>query len=177
MGAPGFAVINNVVTDNSADVSGSGLCIDRSGQLWHTTVARNTGGDGSGIFVMANASAGPFSVAFTNTILVEHSVGISVTGGNTITVNGILWHGTPITVSQGSTATVVVHNQTIGNPAFSADGYHLTAGSAAIDKGVDAGVTVDIDGQPRPAGMGYDLGADELLYKVYLPLVVRNYQP
>jgi uncharacterized repeat protein (TIGR01451 family) len=35
------------------------------------------------------------------------------------------------------------------------------AGSAAIDKGVDAGVTVDIDGETRPFGLGYDLGADE----------------
>jgi hypothetical protein len=34
-------------------------------------------------------------------------------------------------------------------------------GSAAIDQGVDAGVATDIDGDARPCGQGYDLGADE----------------
>ena len=32
----------------------------------------------------------------------------------------------------------------------------------------------DIDGESRPRGTGYDLGADEFWYRVYLPLVLRN---
>jgi hypothetical protein len=40
---------------------------------------------------------------------------------------------------------------------------------------VNAGVTVDIDGDPRPAGTRYDLGADEFWHKIYVPLVVRQY--
>ena len=39
--------------------------------------------------------------------------------------------------------------------------YRIGAGSAAIDAGVDAGVTTDIDGETRPFGAGYDIGADE----------------
>jgi parallel beta-helix repeat protein len=170
---PECTLIDNVVTDNSADVSGSGLAIDRPARLWHTTVARNSGGDGSGILVTTGAE--PVSVAFTNTIVVQHSVGISVTGGNTVTVNGILWYATPITVSQSPTATVEIQHQVTGDPAFALDGYHLAAGSAAIDSGIDAGVRVDIDGQPRPAGAGYDLGADELWFRSYLPFITRNY--
>jgi hypothetical protein len=100
----------------------------------------------------------------TDTILTGHTVGISVTGGNTVTVNGILWHNTPITVSKATTAVVSVQNQYAGDPAFAADGYHLTASSAAADKGVNAGITVDIDGEPRPVGAGYDLGADEMMW-------------
>jgi len=91
--------------------------------------------------------------------MVNHSVGISVTGGNTVTVNGILWHNTPVTVSQATTATVSIQNQYEGDPALDIDGYHLTAGSAAIDKGVDAGVLIDIDDQVR--GTIPDLGVDE----------------
>jgi 4-hydroxy-3-polyprenylbenzoate decarboxylase len=59
------------------------------------------------------------------------------------------------------------------DPALAADGYHLTSGSAAIDAGVEADVTTDIDENPRPIGRP-DLGADEWGTRVYLPLVLRN---
>jgi hypothetical protein len=106
------------------------------------------------------------------TNLVSHTVGISVTSGNTVTVDGVLWHRTPITTSAGATASVSVQGQRTGDPAFAADGYHLTAGSAAIDAGVDAGVLIDVDGDRRPIGRP-DLGADEWAVRVYLPLVLR----
>ncbi len=51
-----------------------------------------------------------------------------------------------------------------GAPDFistSGDDYHLGPDSEAIDRGTGAGVTDDIDGNPRPLGSGYDLGADE----------------
>jgi hypothetical protein len=51
--------------------------------------------------------------------------------------------------------------------------YHIGPDSAAIDAGVNVGVNVDIDGQRRPSGAGYDIGADEFYFKVYLPLVIR----
>ena len=66
-----------------------------------------------------------------------------------------------------------------GDPAFvdpANDDYHLGSGSAAIDAGVDAGVASDIDGDPRPAGIGYDIGADEFAVHVYLPLIVREHR-
>ena len=40
-------------------------------------------------------------------------------------------------------------------------GFRLRDNSPAIDKGVNAGVTVDLDGQPRPVGTKPDLGAYE----------------
>lgn len=167
---------NNAIVDNQS--GGIQIEGDSDLHLLHNTVADN-GTDGIGIYVThyINLWGTPMyaSVTLTNTILVSHSVGISVTGGNTVTVNSVLWHGTPITVSQSTTATVSVHNQRTGDPAFAADGYHLTVGSAAIDQGVDAGVMTDIDDESRPTGAGYDLGADEIWYNIYLPLVIRNY--
>jgi hypothetical protein len=165
-------LINDVVADNQADSQGSGLYVRGSSpRLLHTTIARNSGGDGSGVYV--TEYLGSYStVALTNTIVVSHTVGITVTGGNTVTVNGILWYGAPVTVSQAATATVTVQNQRQGNPAFATDGYHLTGASAAIDKGVDAGVTTDVDGQPRDAFP--DLGADEY-HKIYLPIILKSY--
>ena len=40
--------------------------------------------------------------------------------------------------------------------------YHLTAGSSAIDLAAATALTVDFDGEARPAGTASDLGADEL---------------
>ncbi len=174
---------NTVIADNQAGREGSGLYIVASSpHLLHTTIARNTGGDGSGLYVIGEEGWAPdyFStVALTNTILVSHSVGISVTGGNTVTVNSILWYGTPITVSQATTAIVTVQDQYQGDPLFAADGYHLTSAStAAIDKGVDAGVTTDIDGDSRDSAP--DLGADEFASspggnQLYLPIIMKGY--
>ncbi len=47
-------------------------------------------------------------------------------------------------------------------PFLSANDLHIPLGSAEIDAGaVLASVLVDIDGDPRPYGAGYDIGADE----------------
>ena len=53
---------------------------------WHTTLARNTGGDGSGVCLDDNSAA-----AITNTILVSQTVAITATAGNTATLEGTLW--------------------------------------------------------------------------------------
>ena len=169
---------NSVIADNQAGISGSGLWTGGSQpRLLQTTIARNTGGDGSGVFV-SDAGSTHSTLAMSNTILVKHTVGVSVTAGSTAILDGVLWHSTPITVSQVA-ATVMVQNQHIGNPLFKVDGYHLTSGSAARDKGVSAGVYSDIDGQPRPSELP-DFGADEYwppgsLKYVYLPVIFRNH--
>jgi parallel beta-helix repeat protein len=170
------ALTNTIIADNRLNGLpgiGAGLFIGgSSAHLLHTTIARNSGGDGSGVYVTeftdpGKGIKGHSTVALTNTILVSHTVGITVTAGNTVTVNGVLWYSTPITVSQAPTVKVTVQNQHKGTPAFTPDGYHLTAGSEAIDQGVKAGVTTDIDGDDRPFdgnrdGVAeVDLGVDE----------------
>ena len=119
-------------------------------------------------------------VVMTNTILVSHEVGIYVDSGCTATLEATLWgigpwaNGTDW--SGSGTILTGTHNYR-GDPAFLApdDGnYHIRAGSAALDRGVDAGVSADIDGDPRPAGSAPDLGADEGRF-VHLPLVLRSY--
>jgi hypothetical protein len=67
----------------------------------------------------------------------------------------------------------VTHAYT-GDPVFTSDGYHLSVGSAAINRGVPAGVSTDIDGQARD--FAPDLGADEypLDEKTYLPVIWRS---
>ena len=158
---------NSVVTDNRADRLGSGLYVeDGSSRLVHVTIARNLGGDGSGIHVTGSAA----TVAMTNTIVATHTVGITVTDGNTATLEGVLWYSN--TADYGGEGTITVTKAYTGDPAFAADGYHLTLLSEAIDKGVDAGVTTDIDGFRRPCGRAPDLGADEINC-LYLPAISK----
>lgn len=164
--------VNLVVINNKTNYLGSGIVLKgSSSQFLQTTISNNTGGNGSGIFVDKDGSIYS-TLALTNTILVSHTVGITTTAGNSINLNGVLWFGNGMNTGDGGNITV--NNSTTGNPLFSNDGYHLMAGSAAIDQGVNSGVNVDIDDEPRPIGYGYDLGADEYLIKVFLPVMLRN---
>ncbi len=144
---------NNVIIGNQAQLQGAGMYIRRTqaSHLLHTTIARNTGGDGSGLYVADQG--GDYSTAtLTNTIIVEQTVGIVAAAGNTATLNSTLWHANG--QDRDGTGTIGHTGDYTGHPRFAADGYHLTVGSAAIDRGVDAGVTTDIDGNARPVGRG-----------------------
>ncbi len=162
-----ITLTNTVVIDNRAALAGSGLFFQGStARLLHTTIARNTGGDGSGIRV----EYGPV-LTLTNTILVSQTVGITM-APSIATLDGVLWFGNG--ANTGGDGLIAVTHEYTGDPAFAADGYHLMPGSAAIDRGVAAGVTTDIDGGLRDALP--DLGADEYQYlsPVYLPLLLRG---
>ncbi|MCL4298614.1 MAG: DUF11 domain-containing protein [Anaerolineae bacterium] len=159
-------LVNNLIAGNQANEQGSGLYIRASSvRLLHNTIANNSGGDGSGIYVDVNDGTGIITkstIALTNTIIVSQTVGVTVTAGSTLTLNSTLWNGN--TTNWGGAGTITAANNYSGNPAFvnpAAGDYHLTPASAALDKGINAGVTGDIDSQPRPQGGGYDLGADE----------------
>jgi len=150
---------NNVIADNQADNDGSALHVnDSSPLLLHTTMARNMG---TGVHVADGA------VTMSNTILVSHTVGIHVAAGETATLEATLWgDGAWANATDWSGAGTLV-TETVNvwsDPAFvdpDAGDYHIAPDSAALDAGVDAGITVDMDGEPRPAGSGYDIGADE----------------
>ena len=76
----------------------------------------------------------------------------------------------------GGPGIAVVTHQFTGFPAFvdpEIGDYHLTVASAAINRGVNAGVSSDLDGKPR--GPEPDLGAYESHpWKFYVPIVMRK---
>jgi hypothetical protein len=52
----------------------------------------------------------------------------------------------------------------VGDPmllAPSMHDFHLQMGSAAVDNGIATPAAVDIDGNPRPQGAAFDIGAYE----------------
>jgi hypothetical protein len=163
---------NTVVADNRATSAGSGLLFDDGFhpdsvvRLLHVTIARNTGGDGSGIHIR---SIGNNRITVTNSILVSQTVGITA-APIIATLDGILWFGNG--ANTGGEGLIAATHEYTGDPAFAADSYHLTAGSAAISRGVTTDVTTDIDGDPRDVPP--DLGADEYQYlsPLYLPLIL-----
>jgi len=157
---------NNVVADNRVDSAGSGLYVAGSApHLLHTTIARNSGGDGTGLHATNAYRNGTHygSVTLTNTILVSHMVGVCAMAGNTVTLEATLWGNDTDWDCDGAVITGSIN--TWGDPAFvapDAGDYHIGPNSAAIDAGVNATVTSDMDGDSRPMGHGYDVGADEL---------------
>ncbi|MEZ4644910.1 MAG: choice-of-anchor Q domain-containing protein [Chloroflexota bacterium] len=182
-----LTMTNNVIMDNQA-ISGDGISIntDSDVRMFHNTLARN---HDSAIQIIGAQHAGQHCYTFTficthvamsNTLIVSHAVGISVTGlAVSVEADGILWHQTPMTTAVFTTTNtpISITHISVGDPLLAADGYHLLAGSAAVDQGVVTAVTQDIDHESRPQGVAPDLGADELLplpppdYKIYLPFL------
>jgi len=63
------------------------------------------------------------------------------------------------TGSAGAASATVTADPLLVAPATA--NFHLGAGSPAIDSGVDTGLATDFDGNPRPLGAGFDIGAYE----------------
>lgn len=173
------SMANTVIADNGAGFAGGGIVASGAYvRMSHTTLARNSSGDGSGFCVITGQYGSVVStVQMTNSIVVSHTVGLTVTAGNdwysnTLILDSTLWDGSGQLA--GGAGDLALTNVYVGDPEFSGDGYHIGPTSYACDRGVNAGVNIDIDGQPRPAGPGYDLGADEYIFRAYLPVIHRG---
>jgi uncharacterized repeat protein (TIGR01451 family) len=166
-----LTLANNIVADNrltSGSGNGAGVYINSSDvRLLHTTLAHNTGGAGSGIYVSAGMYEGRV-VTLTNTILVSQTVGVYAKDSSTATLEATLW-GTGTWANgqdTGGAGTVFSSTNIFGDPGFVdyANGdYHITGVSAARNAGVDAGVLDDVDGDSRLFAPPPDLGADEIV--------------
>ena len=168
---------NTVIVGNRVSGSGSGsgvYVMASSPRLLHTTIARN---GGSGVCVVEYALLGYSNATLINTILVSHTIGITVTAGNTATLEGTLWYGNSADWS-GAGALFTGTRNYWGNPLFAADGYHLLTGSTAINRGLSVGVATDMDGESRPDCVSVDIGADEVYgltcWRTCLPLILRD---
>jgi parallel beta-helix repeat protein len=158
----GVVLVNNVVAGNDGpapDGGGVVLVAELSSQPIEATLLHNTVADNGAHGILVQ---GYVTLSGVNTILSGHTLGISVThpASSTVGVDHTLWWDNVTDYASGTSHT----NDRSGDPVFvdpAAWDYHIGAGSAAIDQGVGAGVTADMDGDGRPQGSGYDIGADE----------------
>ncbi|MBN1873294.1 MAG: tandem-95 repeat protein [Anaerolineae bacterium] len=151
-------LVNTLIAHNDADQHGSGIYFQgATHDLKHLTLARNTGSEG--VYLAGNSTA-----RFTNTILVSHTLGINVTAGSTADMVATLWGSGDWANQTNWTAAGTFNSESDidADPAFvapDAGDYHIEVTSGARDRGVDAGVTTDIDGEARD--LNPDLGIDE----------------
>ncbi len=136
--------------------NGTALFLEEQTQtsLRHVTIADNTLNPRPAIAVLSG------TLNLTDTIIASHTIAISNTG-STVYEDYNLFFG-----NLTNTVGVITSggHSLIGDPKFVDplhDDYHLRFDSAAIDHGIDAGVYTDLDGNPRPSGAGFDIGAYE----------------
>jgi hypothetical protein len=169
-GAGGRVTLSNNVVARSGDWTFSARAASSAplmAALLHNTLVG--AGTGHGL----NVETAYVTLSLTNTLIASHTWGITNAAPLSSTVgpeHTLFWENHHAGI-QGS-------NPVFGDPAFkmlAAGDYHLRLASAARDAGLEAGESLDMDGQPRPFGPAPDIGADELwLWYIYLPQVLRQ---
>lgn len=172
-----FTMTNNIVAGNVASYQGGGLAFETSssepvtGTLLHNTFFANNQGSGDGRAAI-HVNEPYVSLVLTNNLIYSHTYGILVDGSSTARLYNTLFYANDIDTS-GMGSIVNTDPITGQDPLLDGD-YHLQADSPAINAGVDAGISTDIDGDLRDSSP--DVGADERAgIGIYLPLISKNH--
>lgn len=135
-------LVNLLLARNHASASGAALHLSTqaSVDLLFTTIASPTIGSSAAVAV----DNGTLNI--TDTIISNYAQGITRTVGSSVTSDYNLFYNAPVDAPIGS------HSITDADPRFvdpAGDNYRLRFNSPAAGKGIDAGVTTDLDGTPR----------------------------
>jgi hypothetical protein len=154
-----------IIRDNVVEPPCGGGGIETNGSARVTVVnsliAHNTANDGGGIVIWTDSQ----TLVINTTITANSPDGINIEEYRAFAfvLNSIICDHRGRDLHP---AVEVVNSLVSVNPHFAGpDGdYHLQPDSPAIDAGmmVDGAPSIDLDGLPRPAGAGVDMGAYEL---------------
>ncbi len=148
-----ITIVNNTFYNNGLDPWGGGIAVDNP-DLQSVTIRNNIVSQNLSFQIVVSPGVP------TDTLYIDHNL-----------IDGF----------RGYEGEVYGESYVEGDPRFvnpaGAD-FHLHGDSPAVDQesSLDA-AGEDFDGQPRPAGAGYDIGADEHVAPalwVYLPLVSKG---
>jgi hypothetical protein len=164
--AASFAVSNNLLGENG--VGGVLVLDDSTGRLVNNTlVGHPSRSMGAGVHVLSPT----VTLTSANNIIISHTVGIWVVSGAAVTTTfDDVWHNdlnySGLASGGGSLEVdpwlADVHNRD----------YHLLPGSPCVDAGwTSLAPAFDFEGDPRIGNV--DIGADELVWHTYLPMVLK----
>ena len=176
----GLTMTNNIVAGNYATDHAGGLALAASdgarvtATLLHNTIADNDTGSGDGRIAI-HAHTSRVRLTMRNNLIAGHTYGVFVVSGSSLYAYNTLFFAQSMAPLQGA-GSLAVWGTIHGRDPLLDTAWHLGAASPAVDAGVNAGVTIDIDGDARPAGYGYDIGADECTEcrRLFLPVLLRG---
>jgi hypothetical protein len=166
---PNLRITNNVIAYNRDVEGAAGILLDgSSASIDHNTFAYNIGVGLRVRFVSQVTAANNLFSGQSGTAVVADASGAVVDLQTTFFYQNAA-------TSEGVNNGVVTEQDTINgfDPLFENAGrynFHLLANSPARDAGIATTISTDIDGDPRPVNDAADIGADEFMYKVGLPL-------
>ncbi|MGK7928551.1 MAG: CHAT domain-containing protein [Spirulina sp.] len=178
-GDGGGIYVSNAVNLTNSTISGNigdegGGIFARGGTILNSTIARNQGNQGGGIF---RPGGGTFAIA--NSIIAENT-GNDLGGnfaGSSFNFNliGSTAGSTNLALGTGNLTGVDPHLSALGNYGGNTQTHVLLPGSAAIDAGSNAGLTMDQRGFAR-GGQG-DIGATEVTADLAIEQIIVNGGP
>ena len=171
-----------VINDNKVSGGAGGVGFHMSSAtVTNCVISSNEAQDCAGLIAVGSAT-NIVNCTIRNNRASARGGGICANGSVTAT-NSILWGNTPdeILTGLGGSMNATYCDIESGftgegnidaNPLFfTLSDHHLSSVSPCLDAGISEGAPDrDIDGDPRPQGSGYDIGADEYTYGCVLPV-------